>query len=115
MKCTWHLCENEAVDYNGKGKFCCKACRNKFFVTENRRKMKQRAIEYKGGKCQCCGYNTSFWALDFHHLDPDKKDFGISKKGLCRSWDKVKQEIDKCILVCRNCHSEIHHGIRKIA
>lgn len=82
-------------------------------VTERRRKLKQMAVEYKGSKCVCCGYNKYIGALEFHHTDPDGKDFAISANGTCRSWDKIKEEIDKCILVCSNCHKEIHAGVRK--
>jgi len=42
------------------------------------------------------------------HLDPNEKDFGISAKGYTRAWEKVKEELDKCIMVCANCHREIH-------
>ena len=114
MKCAWHLCLEEAVFYNGKGKFCSKQCKNKYHVDKKRKKLKQDSIEYKGGKCQCCGYNRSHWALEFHHLDPQEKDFHLSKGGHTRSWEKVKEELNKCILVCSNCHSEIHHGVRII-
>lgn len=69
------------------------------------------AIEYKGGKCQCCGYHTYDGALEFHHLTPGLKDFGIGEHGATKAWDKVKQELDKCILVCANCHREIHAGL----
>lgn len=71
------------------------------------------AVEYKGDKCSVCGYDRCADALEFHHLDPSKKDFGISSKGYTRSWDKVKEELDKCILVCSNCHREIHSGLIK--
>lgn len=71
------------------------------------------AVEYKGGKCSVCGYDRCADALEFHHLDPSQKDFGISSKGYTRSWDKVKEELDKCILVCSNCHREIHSGLIK--
>lgn len=71
------------------------------------------AIAYKGGKCQVCGYDKCVGALEFHHIDPTQKDFGISAKGYTRSWDKNRQELDKCILVCANCHREIHNGITK--
>lgn len=70
--------------------------------------LKVKAIEYKGGACQKCGYNKYIGALEFHHLDPAQKDFGISEKGHTRSWEKIKNELDKCILVCANCHREIH-------
>jgi predicted HNH restriction endonuclease len=114
MKCIWHLCTNQAISSRDRGKFCGGKCRNKYYVAENRRKMKRKAVEHKGGKCECCGYATSIWALDFHHIDPSLKDFGISDKGLTRSWEKIQQEIDKCILMCKNCHAEIHHGLRQL-
>jgi hypothetical protein len=67
---------------------------------------KLRLIEYKGGKCVCCGYNKCARALQFHHRDPSKKDFQIS--GTSRSYERLIQEVDKCELVCSNCHNEIH-------
>lgn len=73
-----------------------------------RRKIKEKAIEYKGGSCVKCGYNKCNSALEFHHSEPNEKDFSIGKKGYCTSWEKVKKELDKCILVCSNCHREIH-------
>lgn len=69
------------------------------------------SIAYKGGKCQCCGYNKYVGALEFHHINSEEKDFGISAKGYTRSWKRVKEELDKCILVCANCHREIHGNI----
>lgn len=80
-------------------------------VSNRRRKIKQMAVEYKGGKCTKCGYNKYVGALEFHHLDPTQKDFSVSAKGHCTSWEKVKIELDKCILVCSNCHKEIHGDI----
>lgn len=82
-------------------------------VVNRRRKIKQLAIEYKGGSCVKCRYNKYYGALEFHHLDPNEKDFSISKSGHCTSWEKVKIELDKCILVCANCHREIHEEERK--
>ena len=76
-------------------------------VTIKRRAIKKALIEYKGGKCSRCGYNTSIRALEFHHLDPNEKDFGISTC-LTKDFSKLKTEVDKCILVCSNCHAEIH-------
>lgn len=83
-------------------------------VKERRRKLREMAREYKGSKCAICGYNKSQRALNFHHLDPKTKDFGLSARGLTRSWDKIKLEIDKCILLCANCHAEVHGGITEI-
>ena len=80
-------------------------------VSKRRRQMKQRAIEYLGGKCIFCGYHKYPGALDFHHLDDSKKSFSLSQEGLTRSWKKTLQELQKCVLVCANSHREIHRGI----
>lgn len=77
-------------------------------VRKRRRKVREMSIEYKGGQCTQCGYNRCFDALEFHHQDSSKKDFGISDKGYTRSWEKIRAELDKCVLVCANCHREIH-------
>lgn len=83
-------------------------------VQKRRVKIKELSIDYKGGKCEKCGYNKCKDALDFHHLNPDEKDFGIGHKGYTRAWEKIKIELDKCILVCANCHREIHAELNKI-
>jgi predicted HNH restriction endonuclease len=83
-------------------------------VAKRRKKIKEMAIAYKGGKCNICGYNKCNTALDFHHKDEKNKRFGLSVRGLTRSWDKTKDELDKCILVCANCHREIHEGITQL-
>lgn len=82
-------------------------------VDKRRKKIKSWAIEYKGGKCSLCGYKRYQGALEFHHLDSFKKDFGLSMAGLTRSWERTKKELDKCLLVCSNCHKEVHAGLRK--
>lgn len=84
----------------------CKFCTNKQSISRFRETKKQ-AVEYKGGKCERCGYNKCIAAMDFHHLDPSQKDFSISN-AKNKSFDKIKNELDKCILVCSNCHREIH-------
>lgn len=81
-------------------------------VAKRRKKIKQLSIEYKGGKCYFCGYSKCQNALDFHHIDPSTKEFGIGSKGYTRSWEKVKEELNKCVLVCANCHREIEAGFR---
>lgn len=85
----------------------CKKCQVES-VQKRRHVIKQKAIDYKGGKCSICSYDKSNSALEFHHLDPKEKYFGIGAKGYTRSWEKIKIELDKCILVCANCHREIH-------
>jgi 5-methylcytosine-specific restriction endonuclease McrA len=83
-------------------------------VSKRRNRLKDMAIEYKGGKCKLCGYKRFNGALEFHHLGSSEKDFGVSKDGLTRSWERVKKEINKCILVCANCHRELHGKIRSL-
>lgn len=79
-------------------------------VARHRRKKKEWAIEYKGGKCQNCGYNKCAAALTFHHRESDKKEFGFAQStGFCRSYAKLKKELDKCDLLCANCHTELHN------
>lgn len=88
----------------------CKSC-DKLDRKERLKRFKVECITYKGGKCSICGYNKCIAALDFHHMDKDSKIFNIScmKFGYCVT-DDVKKELDKCVLVCRNCHSEIHYA-----
>ena len=97
-------------EVNSKKRFRCRKCSTDA-VTKRRKKIKFLAVEYKGGCCSKCGYNKSVWALDFHHLNPTEKDFSIGTDGNTRSWDEVKKELDKCIMVCRNCHAEIHEEL----
>ena len=78
-------------------------------VVDWRRRTKERLIEYKGGKCQKCGYDKDCpSAYDFHHRDPSIKSFGISSKGITRSLEQLKIEVDKCDLLCCRCHAELH-------
>lgn len=76
-----------------------------------RKRLKGLMIDHKGGKCQFCGYSRYIGALDFHHVDSKKKNFELSMDELYRSWDLIIKEIDKCLLVCSNCHREIHGGL----
>ena len=82
-------------------------------VKNFRKRTKEKSVEYKGGKCKICNYDRCVSALEFHHLEPSKKDFTLSQS-MNIAWDKIKEELDKCILVCANCHREIHEGIIKI-
>ena len=103
-------------------KYCSKQCRT-LHATVNprapynsvkavvawRQRLKLRAIQYKGGRCQVCGYNRCTRALTFHHLSPSEKDFNIG--GSTKAWSRIKAELDKCILLCANCHAETHEGL----
>ena len=83
-------------------------------VTERRRRLKVKLVEYKGGKCKICGYSKSPWALDLHHKNPKDKSFGLSVRGLTRSWIILQKEADKCVFICANCHREVHAGITQL-
>jgi hypothetical protein len=83
-------------------------------VQRRREKVRLMTINYKGSHCQVCGYDRCVEALELHHLDPSEKDFGISSKGYTRSWEKVKEEADKCVLLCANCHREVHAGMLQL-
>jgi ribosomal protein L35 len=88
----------------------CRACRN-LAVVKRRKILKLKAIEYKGGVCSRCSYSSCVEAMEFHHLNPSEKDFGIGKIGTKKSWSSLVKELDKCILVCANCHRELHAEI----
>jgi len=73
-------------------------------------RQKIKLLEYKGNKCEKCGYDKIQYlsAFDFHHKNPDEKEFGIGEKGRCISIEKIEKEVDKCLLLCGRCHQEIH-------
>ena len=75
-----------------------------------RHNRKEEMIAYKGGKCELCGYSKCKRSMTFHHLDPKNKCFNISGSH-CRKWLDVQKELDKCVMVCMNCHMEIEDGI----
>lgn len=91
-----------------ENRYRCKKCMNNY-VTEKRRRLKEALVKYKGGKCEICGYNKCINALEFHHLNPNEKEFGLSN-GNIKSLERLKKEVEKCILVCSNCHHEIHYA-----
>lgn len=77
---------------------------------ESRRRRLERklkAVAYKGSKCSVCGYDTCLDALEFHHVNPKEKEVGISQMAE-KVWDKHVEELNKCILLCANCHREAH-------
>lgn len=82
----------------------CKFCWNEI-TKQNQLKIKKQMIEYKGGKCQKCGYNTCIGALEFHHKEKETKEYEPAK---ATSFNQIKKELDKCILLCANCHRETH-------
>jgi transposase-like protein len=96
------------------GAYRCKRCRSEA-VMKRRRKVKQILVEEAGGACILCGYDRSLAALQFHHLDPSTKAFGLAERGVTRSIEEVRREVEKCILVCSNCHAEIEAGVASLS
>lgn len=102
---TCKICGREVQRNKNSGNMgsVCNSCRQKYRQV----KMKSKAIEYKGGKCEQCGYDKNKDVLEFHHKNPQEKEFSISAK-FNRSWESIKEELDKCVMLCANCHREIH-------
>ena len=96
-------------------KYADRARQNIQSVAKRRRRVKEMAIDRLGGKCQVCGYNRCPKALDFHHKDESTKKFGISDQGYSRSWKAIEAEVDKCYLLCANCHREVHAGVMQLS
>ncbi len=80
-------------------------------VSKLRKKRVAEYIDMAGGKCAICGYSRCLSALEFHHVDPSKKLFGINETTAVKARHKVFAELAKCVLVCANCHREIHAGM----
>jgi hypothetical protein len=90
----------------GKMKSCCLKCHT-IYVHQKQRELKIKAIEYLGGECIRCGYKGVAAVYDFHHRDSAIKDFSWGDKRTS-NWEKLKVELDKCDLLCSNCHREVH-------
>ena len=67
-------------------------------------------LEYKGAKCVICKYDKYNWNLTFHHTDPSKKEIKIASTARTVT-DKIKKELDKCVVMCHLCHGDTHHGL----
>ena len=111
QKCsTCGILLNEDTGYwrksRNKWQSNCKNCHNQY-CSKRWIVRKKKAIEYKGGKCERCGYDKFYGALEFHHINPSEKDAEWNKIRLW-GWDKMKKELDKCVCLCANCHREIH-------
>jgi len=93
----------------GRGHYRCKRCRTEA-VIKRRRKVKLKLVEEAGGACVICGYDRWVGALQFHHLDPERKSFNLAARGHSRSMARCRAEIHKCALLCANCHAEVEGG-----
>jgi hypothetical protein len=80
-----------------------------------RKKAKEIILVCMGEKCQICNYNNCSAALELHHIDPNEKELSLSSiMTSCKSWNFIYSEIEKCILLCSNCHREVHYNNKKL-
>ena len=104
-------------------KFCSSKCKGNFYYYQNkeernlqskinskdkRKSFKILAIEYGGGKCKHCNYKNNYSVLSFHHTDTEQKDFNLRGIKSSKLTSKHIEELDKCILLCHNCHYKVH-------
>lgn len=92
---------------NGKPQAYCKQCFSKYLVCRWVNK-KKKAVEYKGGICVDCSKSFDYYLFDFHHLDPTTKELDWGKLRLY-GWERIKKELDKCVLLCCMCHRIREH------
>jgi hypothetical protein len=106
------LSEFRSFYKNSKNMRYCSFCNpcERQRILEYGRVLKKKSIDYLGSKCLLCGYNRCMRSLIFHHRDPSQKEFSLAKRK-CLNWEDTRKELDKCILLCANCHGEIHEGI----
>lgn len=83
-------------------------------VVEHRRRRKLRAIQHMGGRCEGCHRTMAPAVFEFHHLKAAEKAFGISETGVPHRWEKTVAELSKCVMLCANCHREVHAGYREL-
>jgi hypothetical protein len=76
--------------------------------------VKEILVTEAGGRCRICGYDRFVGALQFHHVDPAAKEFGLSLGGVTRSLDRARAEAQKCVLLCSNCHAEVEAGMASL-
>jgi len=102
MERRWQLLKQDKRKYVDRRQYLIRA------VHKRRKKIRLMSVESKGGKCERCGYSRCIEALEFHHVDSSAKDFNVSQRGHTRSWKRVVEEIEKCVMLCANCHRELH-------
>jgi hypothetical protein len=94
---------------NGKRRWRCKRCVGEA-VTRRKQLVKELLVEEGGGCCTVCGYDRCIICLGFHHVDPDEKSFCLNMS-TTKSLAAYREEMEKCVLVCANCHGEIEAGL----
>ena len=108
MTCGHHGRTEFARDRHGHLR--CKRCRSAS-VSRRRRRVKRLLIAEAGGACCVCGYSRSQGALHFHHMDPSRKRMEINARGAGVAIERLREEAQKCVLLCANCHVEVEAGL----
>ena len=100
-------------------KFCSRVCKNvdtnhrhqNYAKQQERGRLRKIALLNEAGACcSRCGYRRNLAALAWHHVDPSRKEFSIDLRALSnRSLDEIHREAEKCVILCANCHAELHH------
>jgi hypothetical protein len=98
------VCGKEFKNYGNSKRTRCGGCNTKI----RRYRAKIAAVKYKGGKCVKCGWAGNIAAFEFHHKNPEEKDFQIGNVAN-KKWEIIRKELDKCDLLCSNCH-QIEHS-----
>lgn len=81
-------------------------------ITKFYQQRKQRIVYVMGGQCALCGYKKNIYALEMHHINPKEKKFTFSNTKDYHSWEELMEEMKKCVLLCANCHREVHYSLR---
>lgn len=101
-------CGKEIVRKNEKGDICW-VCTNR----EGRKNKIEKIKKLTGNACWFCGYDKCWQAMDFHHVDPSIKSISLTAREFQLAWERIEQEVRKCVLSCCRCHREIHAGLIK--
>jgi transposase-like protein len=101
------------VRTGAEGHYRCGRC-NSEAVAARRRRAKEILVAEAGGACAACGFAAYLGALQFHHRDPALKSFELSRQGVTRSLQKLRQEARKCVLLCANCHAMAEAGLLSV-
>ncbi len=104
------ICNRKYIYHRKSGhtKSKCNSC----LVNKRKLEVKIKALKYKGDKCLICKYKKCKNSLVFHHKNPKNKKFSLSGNHTL-AWKRIEKELDKCVLLCLNCHGEVHAGLHK--
>jgi hypothetical protein len=111
FRTSCYICDIVITDENLASKKhtpICKSCNSKRLINLAKNG-KKRVVEYMGGCCSACGYDKCIRALEFHHLDANKKSKNYNKNFKLWNFEKQKKELETCVLLCSNCHREAHN------